>query len=224
MTTYPTSIDTPQTVTALTPMDSPAGHAALHNLIASAIVAIETLIGVTGAFNFAPAGGGGSFPDFTGSGSPEGVQTANFGQWYQDTAGSGPGTSGLYVFGGTDGTNTGWILVGGTGPSTPIGGLATPFGNSFPILYGGPGGGVLITDTDARSPGGSGNALFWVAAGDGNQFVEIQLGAPGSPMFYTFSIATTTIPGTLVAPNMPTSPALLSPGSLWNNGGVVNIV
>lgn len=57
--------------------------------------------------------GGGSFPDFTGTGSPEGVVTANYGQYYEDTGGSGSGTSGLYVFSGSDASDTGWIAISG---------------------------------------------------------------------------------------------------------------
>lgn len=39
-------------------------------------------------------GGGGGFPEFGGSGSPDGVQAAFFGQWYEDTS---HGTSGIFV-------------------------------------------------------------------------------------------------------------------------------
>jgi len=51
--------------------------------------------------------GGGSFPTFTGTGSPEGVQTATaIGQTYQDSA-----TGALYFYYGTPPSNTGWILT-----------------------------------------------------------------------------------------------------------------
>jgi hypothetical protein len=61
------------------------------------------------------SGGGGSFPDFTGDNPPEGVQTANYGQWYLNTGGgTDPLAAALYQFQGTDGTKTGWGLVAGT--------------------------------------------------------------------------------------------------------------
>jgi len=70
----------------------------------------ELLLALGAAIVANQGGGGSSFPDFTGSGSPEGVQTANFGQWYEDTSAT---TNGLYVFTGTNSTDTGWVQVGG---------------------------------------------------------------------------------------------------------------
>jgi hypothetical protein len=59
----------------------------------------------------AVVGGGGSFPTFTGSGSPEGVQTATvFGQTYQDTS-----IGNLWQYQGTPPSNTGWMQLIGDG-------------------------------------------------------------------------------------------------------------
>ena len=55
-------------------------------------------------------GGGGSFPTYTGSGTPEGVVTASPPDSYQDT------TSGaIYSKASGSATNTGWVCVGGAG-------------------------------------------------------------------------------------------------------------
>lgn len=54
-TSFPTSIDSPTDPIASNPMNSPS-HAGEHTNANDAIVAIETAIGITGAFNFTPAG------------------------------------------------------------------------------------------------------------------------------------------------------------------------
>jgi hypothetical protein len=113
------------------------------------------------------------FPDFTGSGIPEGVQVANFGQWYEDTSGT---TSGLYLFQGTDGTSTGWIQVFGTSDLIP--GVTQQGTNTF-LLVATNG---LFKLSDVLGLTGSANGLTYSAgAADGDQILELQLGSESSP-------------------------------------------
>lgn len=149
----------------------------------------------TPALWIAPAGGtawnqvgsgGGSFPNFTGNGSPEGVVTANFGQWYEDTSGSAGGTSGLYTFAGTDGTNTGWVQDGGVSDTTNlVGGVGFDIDEGYITLVApGPGGAAVLTDPQAIAEGGSLNGIYWSATGtDGAQTVQIRVGATGQFTF-----------------------------------------
>ena len=127
------------------------------------------------------SGGGGSFPDFTGNGSPEGVQIANAGQWYEDKAGT---SGGLYVYAGTSGSNTGWLQVGGFGTTGDTPGfagtvvlLADP--NTYPQ--------AIISDTLGIN--GTGNGVYWEAYGaDGTQQFVIRIGPSGfTPFNWTFN-------------------------------------
>lgn len=66
-----------------------------------------------------PDGGGGGGTDFTGAGSPEGVQDAARGQTYEDTT-----NGGYYVMTVDGGSNTGWMITGGAlDPANPVFGL-----------------------------------------------------------------------------------------------------
>ena len=96
-------------------IDDIGGDAAGDSTLGALLLAL-------GAAIKAGQGGGGSFPDFTGSGSPEGVQVANAGQWYEDKAAD---SNGLYVLEGNDGTNTGWMQVGGVHTGPFVQGLAS---------------------------------------------------------------------------------------------------
>lgn len=81
--------------------------------------------------------GSGSGFDFTGNGSPEGVQTANADQTYLDLL-----TAAVYVFRGIDGTNTGWITNSGAAP--PMVGVLLE-SNSPPKFNSGSSGGLDLT-------------------------------------------------------------------------------
>jgi hypothetical protein len=120
-------------------------------------------------------GGGGSFPDFTGSGSPEGSQTATVvGQTYQDTT-----TGAIYFYNGTPPSDTGWwagaTVVEDFG-TTAMSGIGVNTALSVLEIVGPPdGGGVRLTD----SPGafGSGDGIYLNSTGtDGGQTIEFLLG------------------------------------------------
>lgn len=141
------------------------------------------------------SGGGGSFPDFTGSGSPEGVQTANVGQTYEDTA-----NGGLYFFEGTNGTNVGWSAgAGQAGIQTSGTGIGVVGGPGGPIALIAPAaGGFQLNDAGAQA--GTGNGIYWNANGtDGEQNIDVQLGSTGQ--FHTLLAAdgSTSFPGPIKA-------------------------
>jgi hypothetical protein len=150
---------------------------------------------------------GGAIPNFTGSGSPEGIQNADIGQWYLDTV-----TGTLYSFQGSNGTNTGWLAttasIGTPGDSYPFGVFAsdndgTQVGNAQTLnVVGGYMGGVQISDVQAMRPiGGTMNSLSWNASGgDGDQNMTLTLGPSGNYEWLFSSDSTTHVPGTLLAP------------------------
>lgn len=75
-------------------------------------------------------GGGGGWPTYSGSGTPEGVVTAAAtSDTYSDT-----NDGAAYLFVGTPGQNTGWVLIGG-GPdqSTPVAGFGVN-GTNTPVV------------------------------------------------------------------------------------------
>jgi hypothetical protein len=136
-------------------------------------------------------GGGGSFPDFTGDGSPEGVQDGTTGQSYVDTT-----NGALYFLAGADG-NTGWVI----GSVAPTGDLAVlpgtifdPDSNTLRVL-GPPGSGrILITDTVAWD--GTGNGIYWNGhSNDGGQTASVCLGDAGQFTTHFNADGTTTFPG-----------------------------
>lgn len=138
-------------------------------------------------FQGAAGGGGGSFPDFTGSGSPEGVRTANVGQSYVDS------TNGALYWKRTGAGNTGWVagdnLTGSAGAIPQIG----FFGGAANII-GSSAGGALISDQDAQS--GTGNALTWLTTGtDGQQRLDLLLGSTGQFDWSWNANGSTTFPG-----------------------------
>lgn len=139
---------------------------------------VLTLAGGVPAW-LALGGGPGSFPDFSGSGSPEGVITATtFGQWYEDVSGS---TGGLYVYQGPGGTNTGWASVGGS------------FSDDTPGLKTGGGATAMVVDvnqiagiTDVGAMAGSGNGIYYYGDTDGSQYIQIVLGASGADIYQIY--------------------------------------
>lgn len=121
------------------------------------------------------SGGGGSFPDFTGSGSPEGVQTANVGQSYVDS------TNGALYFKATGtATDTGWA-VGSVGQQSTVQGAILDENNEWVALIA-PGvdsWAAILTDADAMA--GSFNGIYFNhgVTGDGHQNVLVRLGPTG---------------------------------------------
>jgi hypothetical protein len=178
----------------------------------TASVGTNTTQVATTEFVLANAGVG--FPDFTGSGSPEGVQTANWGQTYVDDAAS---TNGIYVFCGVDGTDVGWLIIGGVfnNSGSPSPGLNAnapgPSGDNakhIQVILAGGGlsdgfSSIVITDTEAwNGATGTFNAIQWNTTGiDGEQFVTIDLGSRAQ-FNYTFAAD-----GKIILPKIPTSDA-----------------
>lgn len=126
------------------------------------------------------ARGGHGFPNFTGSGSPNGIINGTVGQWYENLVAPG----GLWVFVGTNGTNQGWMQVGGGYTPGQVGGgytgEFTGLGLELSIIADdttGPGL-VIITDTAAQDSG-TNNRVEWEAQTDGSQTLTIQLGSTG---------------------------------------------
>lgn len=141
-----------------------------------------------------PISGGGSFPDFSGSGSPEGVQTANAGQSYKDAdAGA------LYSFLGVDGENTGWVIGAGVGLFDVAGFLVSSGAPGSPAVMAlGSGNSAYFGDLEGLN--GSGNALRWNAThgADGTQTLDLTLGA-GNKNWTWNADGSTSFPGPLVA-------------------------
>lgn len=143
--------------------------------------------------NITGGGGGGSFPDLTGSGSPEGTQNGNIGQWYEDTSGA---TQGLYVFLGTNGTDTGWWSVGGNDSTVADPGLI--FNSTTLRIAGKSTGTVVLTDVSTLGAG-SGNGLLWTSNGtDGDQELTLQLGASGAWGWDFANSGITSFPGPII--------------------------
>ena len=145
-------------------------------------------------------GGGGSFPDFTGSGSPEGVQTANVGQSYEDT------TNGAIYFKISGSGNTGW--GGGVGQSVANPQDVAGFFNRVHSLNGPTivadnnnlvGSSITITDTLAIS--GTANGITYQASGtDGQQTVNFELGSSGQFLWDFLADGSTSFPGAVSTP------------------------
>lgn len=123
-----------------------------------------------------------NFPDFKGTGTPNGVLTGKLGQWYEDIGGSG----GLWVCVGSPGpSNNNWLQVGGF-----LGGSLDPGISAFNVITGvavelrskRPG---TLTITDVAS---TANALIWLpGTADGLQQLRLTLGSTGQ-FIYTFKI------------------------------------
>jgi hypothetical protein len=135
--------------------------------------------------------------DYVGSGSPEGVVTADLGQIYRDFT-----NGALYFFNGTNGTNTGWAIgvgVGGVGVNLRGVQLQQSGGPSSLNIY--CDGGYHVYISDLLGENGTGNGVEWNSTGiDGQQTFKIFLGSTGQ---YTTSFnadGTTQIPGALVVP------------------------
>jgi hypothetical protein len=144
-----------------------------------------------------PAAGGG-LPTYTGSGSPEGVQAGSPPDTYLDTT-----NGALYIKVAGSATNTGWYAVGGTLPNLLSGvadlvaGVLYSSGDTFVLAN--PDNEVYVTDAAAFAPSGSQNAIRWISGlADGDQTILIQLGAPGTPIYFGFNLNSTgafTLPG-----------------------------
>lgn len=117
--------------------------------------------------------GGPPFPDFTGSGSPEGVITAAIGKSYVDTANGG------FYFKLDGAGDTGWNATGAVFDGTSLGVGMSPDGRHAIILCATTSNGeVFLTDLDAFN--NSGNGLRWSSGGsDGAQQFTITLGPDG---------------------------------------------
>lgn len=164
------------------------------------------------------AGGGGSFPDFSGSGSPEGVQTANVGQSYVDT------TNGALYWKATGAaTNTGWIIEGvSADPPTTPGFAHDPIGGTFVLGTGGvSSGGAALSDLIGLV--GTGNGLYWNTTGvDGEQSLELDLGTSADKNWSWAADGSTSFPGPLLIANCPTADPHVA-GAVWSNSGVLTL-
>lgn len=144
-------------------------------------------------------GGGGSFPDYTGSGSPEGVITADTGESYVDTT-----NGALYWFSGADGDNTGWI--GGSlipGPPNVAGFFWDGF-DGYTAVVGSIGAPSSLTDINAL--GGTDNRLVFqsgFANEDGLQNLKLQLGSTGQFSWAWAADGSTSLPGTITGTDSP---------------------
>lgn len=160
--------------------------------------------------------GGGSLPSWFlfGTGSPVGVVTppSTLPALYFDVSQGG-------LYSNNDGSDTGWISVGGVTDQTAPG-LYSDTVNAFMIV--GPSGTATITDETAN--GFSGNGLFWQSAGtDGDQQLAILTGPSGSGFLGVLQDPNGNLkPGnTIDVSGIPT--ANPGPGLLWNNAGVLAI-
>jgi hypothetical protein len=139
------------------------------------------------------------FPGHLGSGSPEGVITANFGEFYLDISGT---TIGLYQYLGTSGQDTGWFSIASYAtapPSTLAGGiLVSPAPNGNMVLVAASDGTLQLSDVLAQGSGGSGNSLQWInQAGDGAQEMSLFLGALGAMEWDWLADGHTNFPGSI---------------------------
>jgi len=151
-----------------------------------------------------------NFPAFTGSGSPDGVQVAQYGDWYEDTA-----SGALYNFQGTSGTDLGWVQCAGLGVGQGFG-IKDPYGHGIALNESG-GGGIHIS----VSGGGASTVTVdgsFVFDSTGGQNVSIIVGA-GANLEVTLAGGA----GNLIITGLPTA-APIPAGSVWNNAGVLNIV
>ncbi len=143
------------------------------------------------------------FPNYFGSGSPEGVVTADGGQWYLDTD-----NGQLWAKGGIDGTDTDW--VGGFGVVGSGFGIEAAFTANGLILN--PSSTIEANSptvianvmqsvklTDAGAEAGSGNGLIWNPDGgaDEAQRVGLFLGPGGSYEWHWNADGSTEFPGAL---------------------------
>lgn len=184
MTTFPDVVDEfPDATTLAAQTLDEADHAQLHENLGVAISAVETFV--------LAHPGGGSFPDFTGSESPEGVQTANLGQFYEDTD-----NGGLYAKVQGSGDDVGWVFAGGGFPSNPdVPGFGQGPGGTNTLAMVAPAGQFTITDLLANV--GSGNGLNYITDGvDGEQFLTMTLGPIGMGHVWIWAAdGTTQFPG-----------------------------
>jgi hypothetical protein len=137
--------------------------------------------------------GGGAFPTYSGSGSPEGAQTGAVGESYEDT------TNGAVYFKASGSGNTGWVgsnvqpnLHAQTVTSPIPGVYVDPADQNVVFLLGGSHSGWVLTDIQAYASGGTTNGLFWDTNGtDGDQLFEIYTGSSGQ-FFWSFRADGTT--------------------------------
>jgi hypothetical protein len=159
-------------------------------------------------------GGGGAFPTFTGSGSPQGVTTATaVGQTYQDTV-----RGGIWVAGAAG--NNHWAQVGGRDPAsgTLVAGVFVDAPSNA--------GAWLITDasagahlSDVAGFAGTGNGVEWSAgASDGSQSFSVQVGSSGQFTLVLSQLGVFHVPAALVLDAIPTTdPAVTD--EVWNDNG-----
>jgi hypothetical protein len=182
----------------------------------TATVWVCLVAGEPGTWSPLAGGGSGAFPTFTGSGSPQGVQTATvIGQTYQDTV-----RGGIWVAGATG--NNHWAQVGGRDPAsgTLIAGVFVDAPSNA--------GAWLITDasagahlSDVAGFAGTGNGVEWSAgASDGSQSFSVQVGSTGQFTLVFSQLGVFHVPAALVLDNIPTSdPAVTD--EVWNDNGVL---
>lgn len=161
---------------------------------------------------------GGSFPDYTGSGSPEGVQTAIVGKSYTDT------TNGALYWKLVGTGNTGWAL-GGNSPDDESGngligvGLATD-GRLY--AYCAATKAVFLGDLGGFV--GSGDCLKWDASGgDGLQVLDLILGSAGQYQWYFNPDGSTVVPGVIHGPVLELSANSATPAIDTDNYDIVHI-
>jgi len=161
-------------------------------------------------------GGGGSFPTYTGSGSPQGVQNAAaIGNTYQDTV-----RGGIWVAAAT-GMN-GWLMVGGFQPATgtlTAGVFETSATNASAYLLAEPSAAAALTDILALQ--GTGNGAYWtVGASDGEQSFLVLTGSTGQFLLSFSQLGVLQVPGGLLLSNIPTSDPSV-PTEVWNSNGIL---
>jgi hypothetical protein len=186
----------------------------------TATVWVCTVAGEPGTWEALAVAGGGSFPTYTGSGSPQGVvSAAAIGNTYQDTV-----RGGIWVAGGTG--NNHWAQVGGRDPAT--GALIAGFYVDAPANAGAwviadPSASAALSDVASQNNlTGSGNGVFWNAgASDGSQSLQVVVGPPGSPIQLFFTQAgVLNVPAALILSGIPTSdPAVTD--EVWNSNGIL---
>lgn len=171
-------------------------HAGDPNAAVTAVAAGDLCIDTTNKDLYIAEGAGtvwtlvgpATFPDFTGSGSPEGVQTANVGQSYQDAD-----TGALYFKFSGDATNTGWVI--GTAHDAGASPGVSLSNNRDAQLLGGSQKFAVLSDVDGYN--GTGNGAYWNFDGgaDGAQDWRVVLGPAGEFVTTFAADGSTSFPG-----------------------------